>query len=112
MNDENQKYLMASDAGYGFICTFSDTVAKNKAGKVLITLPDNAKVMTPIEVNDEENDLLLAVSQEGRMLLFPVGDLPQLSKGKGNKIISITSAAAVACEDGLAHLFVIRPMPV
>lgn len=96
MNDENQKYLMASDAGYGFICTFSDLVAKNKARKVLITLPDNAKVMTPIEVNDEENDLLLAVSQEGRMLLFPVGDLPQLSKGKGNKIISITSAAAVA----------------
>ena len=109
MNDENQKYLMASDAGYGFICTFSDLVAKNKAGKVLITLPDNAKVMTPIEVNDEENDLLLAVSQEGRMLLFPVGDLPQLSKGKGNKIISITSAAAAAGEDGLAHLFVIRP---
>ena len=109
MNDENQKYLMASDAGYGFICTFSDLVAKNKAGKVLITLPDNAKVMTPIEVNDEENDLLLAVSQEGRMLLFPVGDLPQLSKGKGNKIISITSAAAAAGEDGLTHLFVIRP---
>src|SRR5699024_1887366 len=72
MNDENQKYLMASDAGYGFICTFSDLVAKNKAGKLLITLPDNAKAMTPIEVNDEENDLLLAVSQEGRMLLFPV----------------------------------------
>ncbi|HCM61974.1 MAG TPA: DNA topoisomerase IV subunit A [Morganella sp. (in: Bacteria)] len=107
MNNDTQKYLMASDAGYGFICTFSDLVAKNKAGKLLITLPDNAKAMTPIEVNDEENDLLLSVSQEGRMLLFPVGDLPQLSKGKGNKIISITSAAAAAGEDGLAHLFVI-----
>ncbi|OBU02979.1 DNA topoisomerase IV subunit A [Morganella psychrotolerans] len=107
MNNDTQKYLMASDAGYGFICTFSDLVAKNKAGKLLITLPDNAKAMTPIEVNDEENDLLLSISQEGRMLLFPVGDLPQLSKGKGNKIISITSAAAAAGEDGLAHLFVI-----
>ncbi|WP_413494342.1 DNA topoisomerase IV subunit A [Morganella psychrotolerans] len=107
MNNDTQKYLMASDAGYGFICTFSDLVAKNKAGKLLITLPDNSKAMTPIEVNDEENDLLLSVSQEGRMLLFPVGDLPQLSKGKGNKIISITSAAAAAGEDGLAHLFVI-----
>ena len=107
MNNDTQKYLMASDAGYGFICTFSDLVAKNKAGKLLITLPDNAKTMTPIEVNDEENDLLLSISQEGRMLLFPVGDLPQLSKGKGNKIISITSAAAAAGEDGLAHLFVI-----
>ncbi|GAA0350853.1 DNA topoisomerase IV subunit A [Morganella psychrotolerans] len=107
MNNDTQKYLMASDAGYGFICTFSDLVAKNKAGKLLITLPDNAKAMTPIEVNDEENDLLLSVSQEGRMLLFPVGDLPQLSKGKGNKIISITSAAAATGEDGLAHLFVI-----
>ncbi|MEG0278247.1 MAG: DNA topoisomerase IV subunit A [Morganella sp. (in: enterobacteria)] len=107
MNNDTQKYLMASDAGYGFICTFSDLVAKNKAGKLLITLPDNAKAMTPIEVNDEENDLLLSISQEGRMLLFPVCDLPQLSKGKGNKIISITSAAAAAGEDGLAHLFVI-----
>ena len=74
----------------------SVTWSRKQSGKVLITLPDNAKVMTPIEVNDEENDLLLAVSQEGRMLLFPVGDLPQLSKGKGNKIISITSAAAAA----------------
>ncbi|MDE9481244.1 DNA topoisomerase IV subunit A [Xenorhabdus bovienii] len=104
---EEQKFLMASDAGYGFICTFSDLIAKNRAGKALITLPENAKVMQPLEITNEQDDMLLAITKEGRMLMFPVADLPQLSKGKGNKIVSIPAAQAASGEDMLSWLLVL-----
>ncbi|MCC8364721.1 DNA topoisomerase IV subunit A [Xenorhabdus sp. PB61.4] len=109
MAKEDQKLLMASDAGYGFICTFSDLIAKNRAGKALITLPQNAKVMSPLEIGNEQDDMLLAITKAGRMLMFPVADLPQLSKGKGNKIVSITSAQAASGEDILSWLLVLPP---
>ena len=108
MAGEEQKLLMASDAGYGFVCTFNDLIARNRAGKALITLPENARVMPPLEIVDD-SDMLLAITAAGRMLMFPVSDLPQLSKGKGNKIISIPSAEAAKGEDSLAHLYLLPP---
>ncbi|ONF73223.1 DNA topoisomerase IV subunit A [Salmonella enterica subsp. enterica serovar Typhimurium] len=108
MEGDDQKLLMASDAGYGFVCTFNDLVARNRAGKTLITLPENAHVMPPLVIEDE-HDMLLAITQAGRMLMFPVDSLPQLSKGKGNKIINIPSAEAAKGDDGLAHLYVLPP---
>lgn len=108
MEAGDQKLLMASDAGYGFICTFNDLVSRNRAGKALISLPDNAHVMPPLII-ENESDMLLAITAAGRMLMFPVSDLPELSKGKGNKIISIPSAEAAKGEDSLAHLFLLPP---
>jgi topoisomerase-4 subunit A len=108
MENDDQKLLMASDAGYGFVCTFNDLVARNRAGKALITLPENAKVMPP-QVIENESDMLLAITQAGRMLMFPLTDLPQLSKGKGNKIIGVPSADAASGADGLAHLYILPP---
>lgn len=106
MDADDQQLLMASDAGYGFICTFNDLVARNKNGKIMITLPENAKVLPPLAVNHQD-DLLLSISSAGRMLLFPVNDLPLLSKGKGNKIISIPAAQAASGEDKLVYLLVL-----
>ncbi|MBV2189664.1 DNA topoisomerase IV subunit A [Providencia rettgeri] len=107
MAPDDQKYLMASDAGYGFICTFNDLVTKNKTGKALISLPENAKVLAPIELHNEQEDLLLAITKAGRMLIFPVADLPQLSKGKGNKIINIAGAQAATGDDLLTWLMIL-----
>ena len=64
--------------------------------------------MTPLVI-ENESDMLLAITSAGRMLMFPVSDLPELSKGKGNKIINIPSAEAAKGEDGLAHLFLLPP---
>ncbi|RRZ96915.1 DNA topoisomerase IV subunit A [Erwinia sp. 198] len=108
MEADDQKLLLASDAGYGFVCTFSDLVSRNRAGKALLTLPQNAKVMTPQAIHHED-DLLLAITAAGRMLMFPVADLPQLSKGKGNKIVSIPAAEAAAGDDKLAWLLLLTP---
>ncbi|WP_127956918.1 DNA topoisomerase IV subunit A [Serratia microhaemolytica] len=108
MAADEQPLLMASDAGYGFVCTFADLVARNRAGKGLITLPDKAKVLTPIAI-DNSDSMLLAISAQGRMLMFPVADLPQLSKGRGNKIIAIAAAEAASGEDKLVWLLVLPP---
>lgn len=106
MAPDEQKLLMASDAGYGFICTFNDLVARNRNGKALISLPNNAKVLTPLLIENDEQ-LLLTITAAGRMLMFPVSDLPELSKGKGNKIISIPAAQAAAGSDTIAHLLLL-----
>ena len=106
MEPEKQELLMASDAGYGFICKFVDLIARNKAGKALISLPENAKVLKP-ETLSESASLLVSLTSAGRMLIFPVRDLPALSKGKGNKIISIPAANAKARSELLVKLFLI-----
>ena len=106
METEKQELLMASDAGYGFICKFEDLIARNKAGKALISLPENAKVLKP-ETLSESASLLVSLTSAGRMLIFPVRDLPALSKGKGNKIISIPAANAKARSELLVKLFLI-----
>lgn len=107
MEPDETKLLMASDAGYGFICTFADLQSRTKSGKALLTLPDQAKVMTP-QVIDPANDQLLVITEAGRMLMFSVSDLPQLSKGKGNKIISIPSADFAAGKDKLLWLLLLN----
>ena len=108
MASDEQRLLMASDAGYGFVCTFNDLVARNRAGKALISLPENARVLPPVDIHNED-DMLLAITAAGRMLMFPVSDLPQLSKGKGNKIISIPAAEAAEGKDKLTWLKVLPP---
>jgi topoisomerase-4 subunit A len=87
--DPDQWYLVASDAGYGFLVQLKELHAKNKAGKALLTLPKGARVLHPVPVTDRETDQVVAITNEGRMLTFPVSDLPALTRGKGNKIIGI-----------------------
>ncbi|OOF69776.1 DNA topoisomerase IV subunit A [Rodentibacter caecimuris] len=106
MENENQALLMASDAGYGFIGKFEDLVARNKAGKAIITLPEGAKVLPPIPIKNP-TALLVALTSVGRMLIFPVQDLPELSKGKGNKIVTIPAANAKNRTELLVKLLLI-----
>lgn len=89
MLDEAALYLLASDAGYGFLAKGEDLLAKNKSGKVLLTLPEGAQVMQPLWVRDAQTESLAVVTREGRLLVLGVNELPQLAKGKGNKIITL-----------------------
>ena len=106
MASEQQELLMASDAGYGFICKFEDLITRNKAGKALISLPENAKVMEPKTLANATS-LVVAMTSAGRMLIFPVKDLPALSKGKGNKIVTIPAANAKERSELLVKLLLI-----
>lgn len=99
MGDESALYLLASDAGYGFVARLGDLQTKNRAGKGAITLPKGARVLQPAKINEVENAWVAAVSNEGRLLVFPLADLPQMARGKGNKIIGIPSARVQSREE-------------
>ena len=105
--EEKQQILLASDAGYGFVAVLADLHSKNRSGKAMLSLPKEALPLPPVAVNELKSDLLVAVTNEGRMLVFPLSDLPELSKGKGNKIINIPPARARRREELVIHLFVL-----
>lgn len=105
--DDSALYVIASDAGYGFVVKGEDLQAKNKAGKALLSLPAGAQVVLPKPLGSREDDWLAAVTTEGRLLLFPVRDLPQLGKGKGNKIIGIPGERVASREEHLTDLAVL-----
>jgi topoisomerase-4 subunit A len=109
MGTDQQRVLLASDAGYGFIAKLEDLTSKNKAGKALLTLPDAALVLPPQLLDNPEQALLAAVSNDGRLLVFPVTELPELARGKGNKIMNIPSARAAAREEFVVSVNVIGP---
>ena len=105
--EESTLILMTSDAGYGYVCEFKDLLANKKAGKAAITLPKGARVLRPVILNSTEDDMLVAVTNEGRMLAFPVRDLPRLSKGKGNKIIGIPASRVQAREEFVSDILIV-----
>ena len=107
MAPEEQQYLFASDAGYGFVGKFGDTITRNKNGKALLSLPSGSKVLPAQKVLDYANQYCVSVSNEGRMLVFPISDLPELAKGKGNKIIGIPSAKLKLREEFMASVAVV-----
>ena len=91
-------YVLASHYGYGFRVQLKELSSKNKAGKLLITLPPGAKVLKPAPIHDE-SDLMAVVTLQGRLLIFSVADLPALARGKGNKLIQIPSGDLLSEKD-------------
>lgn len=94
-----ERYLLASDAGYGFIVKVEDMLCKNKSGKALLKCPAESFALPPVKIADIDTQYLAAVSNEGRLLVFPIADLPELPRGKGNKIIQVPSARQKAREE-------------
>jgi topoisomerase-4 subunit A len=99
MGAEDSLYLLASDAGYGFVAKLGDLQTKNRSGKAAITLPKGGRVLQPAPIGEVEGAWVAAVSNEGRLLVFPLADLPQLARGKGNKIIGIPGARVQSREE-------------
>jgi topoisomerase-4 subunit A len=95
LGDESDTVVLASSAGYGFIASHGDLIGKNRAGKAVLTLPEGSRPLAPVPVVDRDSALLAVATAEGRLLLFPVADLPDLPKGKGLKLIGLKAADAV-----------------
>lgn len=108
MGADNQYYIIASDAGYGFMVKLHELYSRNKAGKVLLKLPTAAQVLVPQLVSNLDSALIALITNEGRMLVFPVKELPELSKGKGNKMISINPKRAEAREEFVTDMQIIN----
>ena len=98
MGADDQKVLMGTDAGYGFVTKIGDLSTKNKAGKAIVSIPKGGRILQPKMVKPQDSHIA-AVSNEGRMLVFPIADIPELSRGKGNKIINIPGSRLQSREE-------------
>lgn len=92
IGDDDRDVLLASDAGYGFVAKLGDLISKNKSGKAILRLPKGSVLLPAVMIQNYDSDRIVSVTNEGRMLMFPLSQLPRLAKGKGNKIINIPSA--------------------
>ena len=101
------RYLLASDAGYGFIATLEDLVSRNKAGKLILRVPAGGKAVVPAPVPKDVECLIAGVSSIGRLLCFEMDELPELAKGKGNKLVNIPAKKYKAGEEHLVAACVI-----
>jgi len=106
MGEGEQAWVVASDAGYGFVTTFAGLQARSRTGKAVLTLPEGARVMEPVPV-PEEGKWLALVSNEGRLLVFPLEDLPRQGRGKGNKLLGISAARVAAREEWVVAMAVL-----
>jgi topoisomerase IV subunit A len=89
MGGDDDFFLLATSAGYGFAVQVKDLHARNRAGKAVLNVTPGARVLPPRRIGDFDNDWIAAVTDQGRLLIFPMADLPLLSRGKGVKILNI-----------------------
>ena len=90
--DNDQRWLLASGHGYGFVTKFENFVGRQKAGKQLINPPAGAAVLPPVAVYNAKTDRVAAITSAGHLLVFPIAELPELDRGKGNKLINVPPA--------------------
>ena len=107
MGGADDQYLIASDAGYGFVSKLSTMVTKSKAGKALLSLPRGAQVLAPVLIKNAATDLVVTITTEGRMLVNSVSELPELTKGKGIKVIGIPSKRVAEREEYVVAMTIV-----
>jgi topoisomerase-4 subunit A len=92
-------YLLASDAGYGFVVRLGDVVARTKGGKSVLSVPKNAQVLPPVPVADPDTDQVAAINLQGQMLVIPAAEIPRLNRGKGIKIQGVNTKKLASREE-------------
>jgi topoisomerase-4 subunit A len=105
--DNDTRLILATDFGYGFVTRFEALTGRNKAGKQMLTLGDGARVLPPQVSPDPSRDRLVVVTTEGHLLMFSVAELPELDKGKGNKLIEIPKSKLSSGDERVAGVAVV-----
>lgn len=109
IGEPDERWVLASGAGYGFVVKLGELHSRNRAGKAILKVPDGSTVLAPSVVPVVADVLLAAVNSDGRLLTFPVADLPELPRGKGNKIFGIASKKAASGEETLIAIAAVAP---
>jgi topoisomerase IV subunit A len=94
------QYLFANSGGYGFVAGVADLVSRNRSGKAFLSLDKSERPIKPAKV---VGDTVAAISQGGRLLLFPLAELKVMARGRGLIIQDVGAKdemVAVAVGDG------------
>ena len=100
ISGKDESIMLASSAGYGFVTQIAELQTKNKAGKALLSLPQDASVL-PAALFESTEALVAVVTKQGRLLIFPVNEVPELARGKGNKLIQIPTKDLKSGDDAV-----------
>jgi topoisomerase-4 subunit A len=109
IGEPDDRWVVASDAGYGFVVKLGEMHSRNRAGKTVLKVPEGSGVLAPTQIPASGDALLCVVSTEGKMLAFAVKDLPELPRGKGNKMFGLSSKKVASREEYLAAMAVVAP---
>ncbi|MEA3413764.1 MAG: DNA topoisomerase IV subunit A [Pseudomonadota bacterium] len=109
MGEAETRFIVSTNAGYGFVCRFEDMMTRNKAGKVLVNVPGGAKVLNPVRLREPGVSFLVAITSSGHMLVTEGSALPEMARGKGNRIVSIPPARLKEGLEWVAHVAVLAP---
>ncbi len=107
MGNANDRVLLATDAGYGFVTTLGELQSRNKSGKRVLTVPAGAKVLSPVTIGEGGEYLVAAASSDGHLLAFPLTELPEMSRGKGVKIITLPKGKRAIGDEHMASVTVV-----
>ena len=108
MGKDSDHYLLYSTEGYGFLCSFADMQSRNKSGKVTITATEGMAIPRPLAVHNPETDALALLSSSGYLLVIGLQDLPVLSKGKGNKLMSLKKDGLGIADETLLQAVIVN----
>jgi topoisomerase-4 subunit A len=108
IGEGDTRYLLATSFGYGFVTRYENFLGRNKAGKQLLNPDKDAAVLAPVAVVDTASDLAVAITSAGHLLAFAMSELPELDKGKGNKLIQIPPAKLKSGEERVIAVACVR----
>ena len=109
MGKDDDLFLLSTTFGYGFICLFSDMVTRSKNGKALISIPAGAELLPPVPITDVDNQQIVAITSQGYIAVVALKELPQLARGKGNKIINVPPKRLKANEEIVGTINCVTP---
>jgi topoisomerase-4 subunit A len=109
IGEPEDRWVLASSAGYGFIVKLADLHSRNRAGKAALNVPDEFVAIAPAPLAVGDGVLLAALNSEGRLLTFPAADLPELPRGKGNKIFGVSTKKSLVEPESLLAIATVAP---
>jgi topoisomerase-4 subunit A len=109
LGETEGRWLLGSDTGYGFVVRFGELLSRNRAGKAVLKVPRDAGVLVPAAIPEGDEVWVVAATTAGHMLSFPLEELPELARGKGNKIINIPSKKLKSGEERVASIAALGP---
>jgi topoisomerase-4 subunit A len=107
--DTQRKVVLASTFGYGFVTELGNLHGRMKAGKAMLTVPAGALPVEPAMVQTDGEATLVCATSDGYLLAFPLSEVPELAKGKGNKLINVPPKRLKAGEEHVVGVAVMGP---
>ena len=101
-------WLIASDAGYGFKAKLAELYSRNKKGKSVLKVPDNAKVL-PAQPITASGALAVLVNNSGEVLALPADQIEEMSAGKGQNLYGIPGKKSAERQEYLTAIAVVAP---